>query len=88
MNSIFKKARKDFHLSQEYIAKQLGISVGELRLIEAGYMTISEPIKQKLYEIYGLDDEIVSRKIREKLNHDDQEIKNLLHFKKLLKRKE
>lgn len=98
MNDRLKKARTDSHLSQEYVAKFLGINRSAVVEIESGKRKVSAeelgkfselyliPIDDLLYGKTESDTERLLIKKFNSLDEDDQkEILNLIEFKRKMK---
>ena len=94
-----KDARKYLNLTQEYVAKYVGIPRTAITSIESGQKSISIDELKKFSEIYGLScDQIIhgedenqevkeySRIYHELPERDKMEIHNLLEFKKNIRR--
>lgn len=98
LSGILKKARLQLSLSQEYIAKQLGISKSAISEIENGKRKISVEELKIFSDIYGVStDELLydkqsndlkmfDRAFSELSQHDKNEIMNLIEFKKNYKK--
>ena len=93
-----KKYRSELHLTQDYVAKYLGISRAAFTQIELGNRKISADELAKLSIIFGVSadsllyDESITppttmfARSFEKLDATDQaEIMNLIRFKKMMK---
>ena len=92
------KIRKDLKLSQEYVAKQLGISRTAMTQIEAGNRKISAKELEMLSNIYGVSMDIImngeenanvvvfARAFNNLTEQDQEEVMNLIQFKKRLKK--
>jgi transcriptional regulator with XRE-family HTH domain len=95
-----KNAREYLHLSQEYVAKQIGMHRTSLVAIEAGTRKVSSEELRRFSEIYGwtADEllfgkeepkaeklQIFARSFEELTDQDQQEILNLIEFKRLMK---
>ena len=94
-----RKLRKELKLSQEYVAKELGINRTSITLIESGQRDISAKELEKLAEIYGVTmKEILNgveseknvmafaRAFNQLTDEDQDEIMNLIQFKNRIKR--
>ncbi len=95
-----KELRIEMHLSQEYVAKYLGVNRSTYTLMEKGDRRITAEDISKLSFLYGVSADyivhgneasppgIVFARSFEKLSDDDQaEIMNLIRFKESLKNK-
>ncbi len=93
-----QRARNSLQLSQEYVAKQLNIGWAAVSQIEQGNREVTSTELEKFSEIYGIPtDELLSgqpvemppkmfaRKFSELDNVDQQEILNLMEFKRMMK---
>ncbi|NLO84119.1 MAG: helix-turn-helix transcriptional regulator [Clostridiales bacterium] len=104
MKSLYSKlrdARANLHLSQEYVAKCLGVSCSVVNEIEQGHRTVSKDEIERFCEIYGLSDsylldnpqgfdsqQIYTRTFNELVHTDQQEILSLISLRKeMAKRK-
>lgn len=98
LSSKLKNARLQLNLSQEYIAKQLGISRSAISEIENGRRKISAEELKMFSDIYGVstdellndkqpdDVKMFARAFSELSQHDKNEIMNLIEFKKNYKK--
>ncbi len=96
-----KKLRNDLNLSQEYIAEKLGLARSAIVKIESGQRNVHAEELAKLSEIYGVSTDYIVKgdfdidvdikhfaRSYEELNENDrEEIKNIIRFKKRLKKK-
>lgn len=93
-----KEARTAFHLSQEYVARQLGVSRSAVADMESGKRKVSAMELKKLSELFLVSsDELLYGKALEMpasafargfeaLDENDQrEIMNLIEFKRAMK---
>lgn len=93
-----QKARTTLQLSQEYVAKQLSIGRAAVSQIELGNRKVSSEELEKFSRIYGISvDELLTgrpvempsqmfaRKFAELDAVDQQEILNLMEFKRMMK---
>ena len=93
-----KSAREFLQLSQEYVAKCIGISRTSLVAIEAGERKVSSEELKASAEIYGwsIDELVYGKQETDKVNffartftslseQDQREIVNLMEFKKRMK---
>lgn len=93
-----QKARTALQLSQEYVAKQLNIGRAAISQIELGNRKVTSTELEKFSKIYGISaDELLSersvevppqmfaRKFSELDEVDQQEILNLMEFKRMMK---
>lgn len=100
MNERLKKARKDLHLSQEYVANFLGINRNAIIEIEAGKRKVSAEELGKFSELFlistdellhgrdvSMPSKIFARKFDSLDEEDQQEILNLIEFKRMMKEK-
>lgn len=100
LNERIKKARNDLHLSQDYVAKFLGINRTAIVEIEAGHRKVSADELGKLSELFQISsDELLNGHLTEmpsqifarsfgSLDENDQkEILNMIEFKKRIKGK-
>ncbi len=98
MNERIKKARTNLHLSQEYVAKYLGINRSAVVEIESGKRKVSAEELGKFSELFLVPiDELLYGKTESStkqlfirkfnsLDEDDQkEILNLIEFKRVMK---
>lgn len=97
-----KAAREYLQLSQEYVAKQMNLHRTSLVAIEAGKRKVSSIELKQFAEIYGrTTDELLygrqeteeakalvfARTFAELSEQDQQEIMNLIEFKRMMKEK-
>lgn len=100
LNERLKNARSELHLSQEYVAKFIGVTRTAIVEIESGKRKVSAEELQKFSELFSIPtDELLNGKIIEKpvqmfarrfeaLDEEDQkEILNLIEFKRKIKRR-
>jgi len=93
-----QKARSELLLSQEYVAKQLNISRTAVSLIELGKRKVSSDELAVFSRLYGVSpDELLSghpvempsqifaRRFQELDELDQNEILNLMEFKRIMK---
>lgn len=95
-----KSAREYLQLSQEYVAKQMGLHRTSLVAIEAGNRKVSSEELKGFSEIYGWTIEelvygkdeteqaqvaLFARSFKELTEQDQREIMNLIQFKKMIK---
>lgn len=93
-----QKARTTLQLSQEYVSKQLNIGRSAISQIELGNRKVSCEELEKFSKIYGISaDELLAgrpiempsqmfaRKFGELDAVDQQEILNLMEFKRMMK---
>lgn len=93
-----KKLRTNLHLSQEYVAKILGVNRNAIVEIEAGKRKVSAEELGKLGELFKVStDELLNgrqvempitmfaRKFEELDEADQKEILNLIEFKRMMK---
>lgn len=98
LNEKIRELRKQQHLSQEYVAKYLGINRATFTQMENDNRTITAEEVSKLSELFGVSaDELlhgaefskpatVFARSFDKLNEEDQaEIMNLIKFKEQMK---
>lgn len=98
MNERIKKARIDLHLSQEYVAKYLNINRSAIVEIESGKRKVSAEELGKFGELFQISsDELLhgrnesmpvqmfARKFGSLNETDQQEILNLIDFKRMMK---
>ncbi|MGV8026560.1 MAG: helix-turn-helix transcriptional regulator [Anaerolineaceae bacterium] len=99
LNERLKKARKYLNLSQEFVAQKIGINRTAITAIELGQRNVSAEELKKFSELYGISsDELVygndvnseakifARLYSELSDNDKLEIKNLMEFKKNLRK--
>lgn len=100
MNTRIKKARNDLHLSQEYVANYLGVNRTAIVEIESGKRKVSAEELGKFSELFLIPvDELLNgrevsmpismfaRKFGSLDQEDQQEILNLIEFKRMMKEK-
>lgn len=101
MNTRLKQARKSLKLSQEFVAKQMGMTRTTIVAIESGNRKVTTEELDKFSELYGVsieelmygtattDGEIraFARTFSELSDIDKREIMNLMNFKKRYKEK-
>ena len=99
MNERLKKARKNLKLSQEFVAKQIGITRTAIVAIEAGTRKVTTEELTKFAELYGVSSEELlygrvseesevtafARIFSELSDIDKKEIMNLINFKRRYK---
>ena len=98
LHERIKKARTELHLSQEYVAKILGVNRNAIVEIEAGKRKVSAEELGKLGELFKVStDELLNgrqvempttmfaRKFEELDEADQKEILNLIEFKRMMK---
>lgn len=102
MNERLKKIRKSLHLSQEFVAKQMGMTRTTIVAVESGNRRISAEELGKFSELYGvtmetliygtndLDSEmkLLYRKLANLSENDKKEILFLIKFKEQLQKKQ
>lgn len=99
INDRLKQARIYLDLSQEYVAKQIGLHRTAITAIESGRRSISSEELKKFSELFGLsldeiaygDDQesevkVLTRRYSELSEDDKREILNLVDFKLRLKK--
>lgn len=99
LNERIKKARKDLHLSQDYVAKFLGISRIAVVEIESNRRKVSAEELGKFSELFRIPaDELLTgknieapvqmfaRRFGSLDETDQQEILNLIEFKRMMKK--
>lgn len=99
LNERIKKTRKDLHLSQDYVAKFLGISRIAVVEIESNRRKVSAEELGKLSELFQIPaDELLTgknieapvqmfaRRFGSLDETDQQEILNLIEFKRMMKK--
>ena len=99
LNERLRNARKNMHLSQEYVSKVIGINRTAIVEIEAGNRKVSVEELAKFSELFHISvDELINGRATEipvqmfarsfaELNEADQrEILNLIEFKKQMKK--
>ena len=100
INERVKEARNKLHLSQSYVADYLGINRTAIVEIESGKRKISSDELNKYSTLFNISaDELLkgkktkmpnmvfARNFNELDAKDQEEILNLIEFKKMLKRK-
>ncbi|MHB8077473.1 helix-turn-helix domain-containing protein [Desulfosporosinus fructosivorans] len=99
INDRLKEARKNIGISQEYVAKQLGVHRTVITAIELGNRKVTSDELKTFSELYGVTvDELVNgsenesveikmfaRAFSELSEVDKNEIMNLIDFKRRLK---
>ncbi len=99
MYKRLKEARIALNLSQEFVAKQLGLSRTSLVAIEANQRKVSAEEVKRFSELYGIGVETLmygvsaenenvamfARKFSDLSDVDQQEIMNLIDFKRRYK---
>lgn len=93
-----KKLREEVKLSQDYVAKQLGINRSAISLMESNQRRISADELEKLACIYGVSMEFImgekkeskdiiafARAFNKLADQDKTEIMNLIEFKNQLR---
>lgn len=99
MNERLKEARKNLKLSQEFVAKQMGITRTAIVAIEAGTRKVTTEELTKFAELYGVTSEELlygrvseenevrafARTFAELSDMDKKEIMNLINFKRRYK---
>lgn len=99
MNERLKQVRKGLKLSQEFVAKQLGMTRTTIVAIEAGTRKVTTDELTKFSELYGVTiDELLygdvseenevkafARSFSELSDIDKKEIMNLINFKRRYK---
>ena len=99
MNERLKQVRKGLKLSQEFVAKQLGMTRTTIVAIEAGTRKVTTDQLTKFSELYGVTtDELLygdvseenevkafARTFSELSDIDKKEIMNLINFKRRYK---
>ena len=81
-----QKARTALQLSQEYVSKQLNVGRAAISQIELGNRKVSCEELEKFSKIYGISaDELLSGRPVELDSLDQQEILNLMEFKRMMK---
>ncbi len=101
LNERVKKVRTDLHLSQNYVSKYLGINIADLVEIESSRRNISIQELDKFCELFQIPaNELLNGRNVEvplQLNAqgfssldetDQQEIFNLLEFKRMMKKRQ
>lgn len=100
LNERIKELRLRFHLSQEYVARYLGVSRATFTQMENGKRKILAEEIPKLCLLFGVSADtlfgntemsppsIIFARCFEKLSVEDQaEVMNLIRFKELLRRR-
>ncbi len=100
INERIKKARTNLHLSQEYVANFIGVNRSAIVEIESGRRKVSAEELGKFSELFQIStDELLygktismpiqmfARKFGSLDETDQQEILNLIEFKKMMKEK-
>lgn len=100
LHERIKKLRTNLHLSQEYVAKILGVNRNAIVEIEAGKRKVSAEELGKLGELFKVStDELLNgrqvempttmfaRKFEELDEADQKEILNLIEFKRMMKQR-
>ena len=77
MNDSIHKLRKRMHLSQDYVAKYLGVSKSAYAKMESENRKIHSEEIAKLCVLFG----IPADRFFEPINSDDAEILNMIRFK-------
>ena len=98
LNDRIKKARTDLHLSQDYVARFLGISRTAVVEMESNRRKVSADELGKLSDLYQIPaDELLNgrsiempiqmfaRRFESLDEADQQEILNLIEFKRMMK---
>lgn len=98
VNSRVKKARNELNLSQNYVAEYLGVNRNAIIEIEAGKRKVSAEELEKYSMLFGISaDELLkgrktkepsvvfARKFESLDAKDQEEILNLIEFKRMLK---
>lgn len=98
INDRVKEARNKLHISQNYVAEYLGINRNAVIDIEAGKRKISAEELKKYSKLFGITaDELLNGKKTNEANmvfarqfetldaKDQEEILNLIEFKRMLK---
>ena len=76
-----KEARTELHLSQDYVAKFLGVNRTAIVEIESGKRKVSADELGKFSELFQIPaDELLNGR-----STDQQEILNLIEFKRMMK---
>lgn len=93
-----RNLRKELKLSQEYVAKQLGVSRTAITQIEAGSRKVSASELEVFANMYGVSMDVImngeknnnvraiARAFNELDERDQEEVMNLIQFKKRLKK--
>ena len=99
MNERLKQVRKSLKLSQEFVAKQLGMARTTIVAIESGSRKVTADELAKFSELYGVTAEellygdrcetdevkLFARTFSELSDKDRKEIMNLINFKRRYK---
>lgn len=98
LNERIKKARTDLHLSQEYVAGFLGIGRSAVAEIESGKRSVKAEELEKLSELFlipadtllkgvqtSTPSQMFARGFDQLDDADQQEILNLIEFKRAMK---
>lgn len=99
MHERLKETRKALKLSQEFVARQMGLSRPTISAIEAGQRKVTADELAKFSEIYGVSSEelihgkpsanaqieMFARAFSELSDIDQREIMNLIDFKRRYK---
>ncbi len=99
MNERLKNARKYLGLSQEFVARQMGLSRPTISAIESGQRKVSAEELARFSELYGIsmdellngskdeqpETEMFARAFSELSDIDKREIMNLIDFKRKYK---
>lgn len=98
LSKRIKKARTDLHLSQEYVANYLGISRSAIAEIESGRRGVKADELGKLSDLFLVPADILLKGGEEQVSsqmfargfdqlteEDQQEILNLIEFKRAMK---
>lgn len=98
LNERIKKSRTDLHLSQEYVAKYLGIGRSAVVEIESGKRSVKAEELEKLSELFlvpadtllkgtqtSVPTQMFARGFDQLDQADQQEILNLIEFKRAMK---
>jgi len=101
LNERLKKLRKEFKLSQEYVAGVLNIHRTTITAIESGTRKVTAEEIKAFSELYGVttdellyqkkldeDTKIFARTFSELSELDKKEILNLIEFKKKIRNQE
>ena len=93
-----KKARAELHLPQEYVAKYLGVNRSAIVEIESGRRKVSAEELGKFSELFQMPadellngrstqmpEQIFARRFGSLDESDQQEILNLIEFKRMMK---
>lgn len=98
LNERIKKSRTDLHLSQEYVANYLGIGRSAVVEIESGKRSVKAEELEKLSELFlvpadtllkgtqtSVPTQMFARGFDQLDQVDQQEILNLIEFKRAMK---